>query len=150
MSGLTLDAVASLVALSGGPATRYSWQGVGGTSRPAAATRRGMRLFFYAAQDGLCADCGQALALDGPVGERAEFCHVVSRGLDADTSDQGKGWTEGNLFLGHRVCPTTGGESRGNKAQQARGAVVLPSHLLRPDLVPMTWPTVPTLKSMQA
>ena len=146
---LTMETVNALVALSGGEATRYSWQGVGGwwrfdANRKLGSRRKGATLFLFRAQDGLCPDCGEALTADNP----GEFCHIVSRGLDARTSDEGKGWLPGNLFLGHRVCPTR--EARGNKAQQARGPVVLPEHLKRPDLIPAAedWPPTPVLRAM--
>ena len=139
---LTAQTVSRFVALSGGEASRYSWQGVPGCSRFDANSRLGSRrkgatLFLFRAQQGLCPDCGDALTADAP----GEFCHIVSRGLDATTSDEGKGWMPGNLFLGHRVC---------NKRQQARGPVVLPEHLTRPDLVPSPedWPPTPVLRAM--
>lgn len=142
---LTHQTITALVALSGGPATGYAWQGVGGTSRFDAARRRGARAFLVAAQGGVCPDCGTEVTE-----ETGEFCHVVSRGLAARTSDEGKGWTAGNLFLGHRVCPATDGQARGNKAQQARGPVVLPEHLTAPEVVPSPedWPTAPELRRM--
>jgi hypothetical protein len=146
---LTTTTIDAFTALSGGEATRYAWQGVGGCSRFDAnrklgSRRQGARLFLFRAQRGLCPDCG--LALD----ESAEFCHIVSRGLDARTSDEGKGWLPGNLFLGHRVCPATDGTPRGNKAQQARGPVVRPEHLLRPDVIPAPdeWPPTPILRAL--
>lgn len=136
---LTTTTITALVSLSGGEASRYNWQGVGGTSRfdcnrRLGSKRHGARIFLFRYQQGMCPDCG--LALDST----AEFCHVVSRGLDARTSDEGRGWTAGNLFLGHRAC---------NKLQQARGPVVMPAHLTRPDLVPaaIDWPDTPTLRA---
>lgn len=146
---LTHQTIDALVALSGGAASRYSWNGVGGCSRFDAnrrigSRRKGATLFLFRAQDGLCPDCGTALD------STAEFCHIVSRGLDARTSDEGKGWLPGNLFLGHRVCPNVDGTARGNKAQQARGPVVMPEHLLRPDVIPSgeEWPPTPVLRAM--
>lgn len=133
--GLTDSLVAHLVMLSGGMSERFAWRGVGGTSRPAAATRRGLRVFLTDVQEGTCPDCG--LALDAT----AEFAHVVTRGLDAMHSDEGKGWTPGNIMLAHRAC---------NRMQQARGPVVLPEHLTRPDLVATEWLPVPVLKSLAA
>lgn len=143
---LLITTIAALVNLSGGEACRYSWRGVGGTSRFDVNRRHGARAFLYNYQDGRCADCGEHATE-----ESLEFCHIVSRGLDALTSDQGKGWTPGNLFLGHRACPTSyvrGVAERGNKAQQARGAVVLPEHITRPDLVPGpdAWPTASDMR----
>jgi len=136
---LTVETVERFVALSGGESSRYSWQGVGGcarfdANRKLGSKRQGARLFLFRAQGGTCPDCGEALD------DTAEFCHIVSRGLDARTSDEGRGWLAGNLFLGHRVC---------NKAQQARGAVVLPEHLTRPDLIPSPeeWPPTPVLRA---
>lgn len=148
---LTHQTISAFVAMSGGEAARYSWKGVGGCSRFDANARLGSRrkgatLFLFRAQQGICPDCGDALTADNP----GEFCHIVSRGLDARTSDEGKGWLPGNLFLGHRVCPQTDGTPRGNKAQQARGPVVLPEHLLRPDLIPAPedWPPTPVLRAL--
>jgi hypothetical protein len=138
---LTMNMIQALTAMAGDD---FTWRGIGGTSRPASATRRGLRAYLYAVQGTRCADCGQYESNPAAL----EFCHVVSRGLSARTSDEGKGWTVGNLFLGHRVCPTTDGTVRGNKAQQMRGPVVLPEHLTRPDLVADWWPTVPELKRM--
>lgn len=131
--------IQALVDLAG---ANFAWQGVGGTSRPASATRRGLRVFLYAAQGTRCADCGEREANPAAL----EFCHVVSRGLGAATSDEGKGWTPGNIFLGHRVCPSD--PMRGNKAQQMRGPVVWPEHVTRADLIMDWWPTVPELKRM--
>ena len=138
---LTDAAVAALVALSGGEASRYDWHGVPGCSRFDAnkrlgSRRAGARIFLRDYQEGLCPDCG--LSLDN--GDLIDFCHIVSRGLDAKHSDEGKGWVAGNLFLGHRAC---------NKAQQWRGPVVLPEHLTRPDLVAdaSEWPSTPVLRS---
>lgn len=144
---LTMSTVDAFVSLSGGNASRYAWHGVPGcarfdANRKLGSRRQGARLFLFRAQQGICPDCG--LALD----ETAEFCHIVSRGLDARTSDEGRGWLPGNLFLGHRVCPTR--EARGNKEQQRRGPVVLPEHLLRPDVIPSPeeWPPTPVLRAM--
>jgi hypothetical protein len=137
--GLTDSLVAHLVMLSGGMSERFAWRGVGGTSRPAAATRRGLRVFLADVQEGLCPDCGTAL--EGSDKGTPEFAHVVTRGMDAMHSDEGKGWTPGNIMLAHRLC---------NRMQQARGPVVLPEHLTRPDLVATEWLPVPVLKSLAA
>ena len=144
---LTTSAIQAMVSMSGGEATRYNWQGVPGCSRFDANRRLGSRrlgatLWLMDAQQGTCPDCGTALDSTAPLGspERVEFCHIVSRGLDASTSDEGRGWIPGNLFLGHRRC---------NRMQQARGPVVMPEHLTRPDLIPSAdeWPTTPVLRS---
>lgn len=148
---LTETAIAHLIGLSGGEATRYNWQGVPGCARFDAnrrlgSKRAGARIFLADYQHNTCPDCGVGFDLDAsdalPMGdpERVEFCHVVSRGLDAKTSDEGRGWMAGNLFLGHRRC---------NKLQQARGPVVMPEHLTRPDLIAdaSEWPSTPVLRS---
>jgi hypothetical protein len=142
---LTTVAIEAFKSLAG---PDYRWTGVGGCSRFDAnrrlgSRREGARIFLRHYQDNTCPDCGQALSTEPlPFGdpEAVEFCHIVSRGLDARTSDEGKGWMYGNLFLGHRRC---------NRMQQARGPVVMPEHLSRPDLVPdaTDWPSTPVLRS---
>lgn len=131
---LTNTLVASLHARAG---AAFDWAGTK-SSRPPSTWRSALKAHLYAAQDGRCFDCGNSDVI-----ESLEFCHIVSRGNVA-TSDKGKGWVPGNIALGHRVCPCG---TRGNKAQQMRGPIVLPEHITRPDLVAVEWPTPPTLKA---
>ena len=132
--GMTTESVAALVARAG---TDYSWPERGCT-RPPSVWRSCLKRYLYAVQGGMCFDCGEVADLDS-----LEFCHVVSRGPVA-TSDKGRGWVEGNIALGHRVCACG---TRGNKAQQIRGPVVLPEHVTRPDIVADSWPSPPVLKA---
>lgn len=140
---LTNELVKNLTTLATADGTddTYSWRGVSGTSRPPSVWRYALRAHLYDGQGGVCFDCGEPADID-----ELECCHIVSRGLNAAKSDEGKGWTPGNIALGHRLCPTD--EPRGNKAQQLKGPVVLPTHVKRPDVVVTEWPTVPVLKAL--
>lgn len=152
-TGLTDTIVSALVALSGGQACGYSWQGVGGTSRPPAYGRRGLRVLMDYAQQHLCPQCGASLSVcpncstmlpesgqcrDCGVWQNAEFAHVVSRGTNARHSDDGHGWTAGNIMLAHGGC---------NELQKSRGPVVRVADMARPDMVMVEWPPLRIMKA---
>lgn len=146
---LTTEHIEGLVQMAGwetDPATgrkvlTYAWN-VPGCSRPASTkgkgnARRGACAWLASAQGGLCTDCGEALdmsVMDQYAEGYVETSHIVAGGMEGGRLTSAKGWMIGNLMACHRECPSAPSQ-RGNRAQYRRGPVVLPQHLLRPDLV---------------
>lgn len=115
---LTATAITALTVLAG-PA--YTWVGVG--SRPTSDARVALMAFLKAYASSTCAFCGEEDA-------NGEACHIVSGGSAR------RGWVEGNLAYGCRTC---------NLIDAKEGTIVAFDSIVRPDLVPMAWPTMPEL-----
>lgn len=99
---------------------------VKGTSRPRGDAMRGLRAYLWTAQEGLCAGCGEGVAVsDG------EVAHIVGNGLDVET-DKMRGYAPGNLYFAHQDCNTDDAEVFGH--------VVPVTGFVRPDLVALDMP----------
>jgi hypothetical protein len=121
-----------LVRMSGGPDANFDWSEFPSSRMPSSYIRRGLRVFLYAAQDGTCPQCGNAIA---DMWE-AELSHMVSRGTLVKTRDKGFGWTASNIALCCKGC---------NEDQRLAGPVVDPASMARPELIPTRWDSRPIL-----
>lgn len=92
------------------------WSTMGNTARLSSDPRAGLAAWMLAAQDGICAFCGDAAI-------QPEVCHIVPGGRER------KGWIAGNLAIGCRECNELDG-----------GNLVEFNSIKRADLIQMTWP----------
>lgn len=116
----------------------FAWNGVKGTSRPAADVRTQLRLWLVKAQDGICPVCGDDMA-----GRAVEFNHVVARGPMV------KGFTSGNVFAGCASCNAATKPLYDETGALISGIEILPLfHFARPDVIPNEWPAFPYLRSL--
>lgn len=97
----------------------FTWPGMK-SSRPDGPVRAGLCAWIKAYSGGLCAFCGEA-------SDNLEIGHVVSGG----NGNTRYGWTPGNLGAVCRPC---------NEVDGAMHAVVPFESIVRPDLIPATWP----------
>lgn len=115
------EAIAHNVVLAG-PA--YAWD-VKGTSRPRSDAQVGLRVWLWTAQGGMCAACGDSVAVT-----EGEVAHVVS---NHGSDSKGRGYVAGNLYFAHESCNADDWEVFGP---------VVPAHgFARADLVSLTYPT---------
>lgn len=99
---------------------------VKGTSRPRSDAMRGLRAFLWTTQEGMCAACGEGVAIS-----EGEVAHIVGNGADTDT-DKMRGYTAGNLYMSHESC---------NLDDAAVfGAIIPATGFARPDLIALTLP----------
>jgi hypothetical protein len=99
---------------------------VKGTSRPRSDAMRGLRAYLWTAQEGICAACGEGVAVS-----EGEVAHVVGNGLDTDT-DKMRGYVAGNLYFAHEDCNMDDADVFGH--------VVPATGFARPELVALTLP----------
>ena len=117
--------IAHLVTLAG---TDLSWDVPSARPTSREGYRAGLMTFLYTASQGICAFCGEDMAGEWNV------CHIVSGGRNR------RGWIAGNVVAGCADC---------NQTDQTKGFNIVPaSSILRFDLIPQEWPSVPELKTM--
>jgi len=118
--------VANALPLAG---SDYSWREgtrpVGGApagpNKTYGNARNGLRVLVWETQGGICAACGQAVALVD-----MDVAHIVGNG---GAPSKNGGYIAGNVYGAHPHC---------NDDDAKRfGAVVPPASLVRPDLVPL-------------
>lgn len=99
---------------------------VKGTSRPRSDAMRGLRAYLWCAQAGVCAACGEGVAIT-----EGEVAHIVGNGADTDT-DKMRGYTAGNLYFAHMDC----------NEDDARvfGSIVPATGFARPDVIALALP----------
>lgn len=116
-------AIAHNVTLAGDD---FSWSAVRGTSRPAGGTdMQGYRVWLWKQQEGLCAACGESLAIT-----EGEVAHVVS---NHGSPSKGRGYVAGNAYMSHDTCNADDWD--------VFGAIVPADSFVRGDLVPLTYPS---------
>lgn len=122
-------AIAHNVTLAG---EGFAWEGVRGTSRPAGGTdMSGLRVWLWKAQEGLCAACGEAVALT-----EGEVAHVVS---NHGSPSKGRGYVAGNVYMSHDTCNADDWD--------VFGAIVPATSFVRGDLVALTYPSRQTMRA---
>lgn len=107
---LTFTRYEELVTMAGDD---NAWTGIDGCSAPDGKAFAGYVALMRAAQEGLCAACGDALG-----NEAVEVCHVVGGGR--------RGYVGGNQYLGHIGC---------NDMDAELGRNVPLASLIRADLI---------------
>lgn len=104
-------------------------------ARPPSNVRKALRDDLLRRQGGICPQCGKPAV-------NAEFCHLVARGPDT------RGFVRGNIFAGCSSCNAKTKPEWNTEGNLVRGiAVLTPSDLERPDLVPNEWTPFPILKT---
>lgn len=101
----------------------FRWTHPAAPAQPNSEHRIGLTIMLAAAQGGICAACGEALA-----GERTDLCHIVPSRVS------GRGTMPGNVYVGHASCNSDDAKIFAN------GIVPLAS-LIRADVVQQAHPT---------
>lgn len=118
MNNAHADAIALATVLAG---PDYKWTHADAPTQVDSKHRRGLTMLLAAAQNGLCAACGDTL--DGTT----ELCHIVASRVS------GRGLMAGNVYAGHKGC--------NDDDAKVYGDIVPLDSMVRADLIPLAFPT---------
>lgn len=162
MYGFTVQHLVTLLSMAGDLTSDGAWSMTprnsdrpSGGKRKGGVPRIGMRHWLFAAQGGICAACGRDMV--HPDAPGLDMSHVVGSG------PMRRGYVAGNIYLACHGC-NAGQSVRADEGDRAAdldkvaryldadslhvfanvtgySVVLTPADFIRPDVIPMEWPT---------